>query len=489
MDYKFYLKTKGKKRPPISSFPAFVLEEMSADDIEFRTQFLMYYYTNQRNKTEIGPIKILQKGKMETKLPMQFSKLSRRYCSLGQSNTFYQKLYQLFTMFDISSILNSLNDITQSKVTYRLFKNEFGFQESLFRNSEAQKAFKEVPQLLSGKKTNNSFRFEFSTQIPGFPTEHSVNFSFNKKSQLPRRIAAIIGKNGSGKTQYLARLASSLSGLAEKGTFSKNTLPPFSRVIAVSYSLFDRFERPRQSKAFSYYFCGFQSEKEFDSIYGIERRLNRAFREISEFERLDELKEYLIELLGKEITELYFNEIRELGKKRYGFLYDDKLQSKLSSGQIMMIIILTEIVAYITPESVLLFDEPETHIHPNAISVLIGVVSAILRKHDSFAVIATHSPQIIQEIPSSLIYKFDTDKTNPPVEQLSIETFGEDLTTITEKVFDTLDVSENYKKVIRSLSKRFTKDELLQLFEKDGLRLSMNARIYIEYLYIGNEKS
>jgi predicted ATP-dependent endonuclease of OLD family len=51
----------------------------------------------------------------------------------------------------------------------------------------------------------------------------------------------------------------------------------------------------------------------------------------------------------------------------------------------------------------LLFDEPETHLHPSIIFKLINTLNKLLDDYDSYLIIATHSPIVIQQIPSKKV--------------------------------------------------------------------------------------
>ena len=48
-----------------------------------------------------------------------------------------------------------------------------------------------------------------------------------------------------------------------------------------------------------------------------------------------------------------------------------KLFDRLSSGERIMVYLWSQLVAYIRFDTLILFDEPETHLHPNAISELL----------------------------------------------------------------------------------------------------------------------
>ena len=57
---------------------------------------------------------------------------------------------------------------------------------------------------------------------------------------------------------------------------------------------------------------------------------------------------------------------------------------------------MTELVCNIEKESLILFDEPEIHLHPNAIANVMRMFSKLLEEYDSYAIFATHSPIILQ---------------------------------------------------------------------------------------------
>src|SRR5690554_7214607 len=85
---------------------------------------------------------------------------------------------------------------------------------------------------------------------------------------------------------------------------------------------------------------------------------------------------------------------------------------------------MTEIVANIRNNTLILYDEPETHLHPNAISQLINTLFNLLERFDSYCIITTHSPIIIRELVSKNVYVFDRNDSFFNVKQLQIETYG-----------------------------------------------------------------
>lgn len=482
MEYEFYTKRIDDKQPEINNYPAFTLIETKWDDFNYRTNFVLIFYRNSRDREEIGNVKFLQRGKQKTELPSDFTRLESYYCSLGQDNSFYTRISHLFETEIALQILNAMNDIACCKGLISEFENDPGFKTSLIRSSEAQKALKEGEKIIKGISIKNSFEFTFDTKVPGFVDNHKISFDFKNDSILPKRLVAFIGKNGSGKTQVLSKLAYSLSGYSEQGTFNTKYLPPFSRVLALSYSIFDNFEKPKKSKSYSYFYLGIDERNKNSREKQIERRFKTAFSIIIENNITPVFIAYIKELLNDEILDRILDS-DSIDIKPNFKIYSPNGYSEFSSGEIILLLSTAEILSLIREESLLLFDEPETHLHPNAISKFISVLYKILARYNSYAIIATHSPQIIQEIPSSSVYLFSKSENISAVRKVGIETFGENLTTLTEKIFQTVDLDEYYKKVLINLSKNYTAKQILKLFKADGESLSFNAKIFLENLY------
>lgn len=464
-------------------FPCFVFTRDKWDDYSYKTQYDIVFYQSEKKFTSIGSAKFLNKAEDNGDLPETFTSLDDNFCSLGQSNNYYINLREDVEKEIADYYLDAVNDVAINTGLRDSFEHEKGFQTSLLRSSEAQKALREGKRIYNNIKVDNIFQFTFSTLIGNAIEKHKIKFDFTEKESLPFRIKVIIGKNGTGKTQYIGKLASTLSGYSQQGVFSTKYVPPFSRVMAISYSLFDRFPRPKQTKTFSYFYCGFQSGKGFLTENQIHTRITKAFAVLKKSDRIQLFGKYLSLVLSDEITsEILDEDFIEFNTKEFS-IYDDSGFSKYSSGQIIMILILAEVLAFITDESLLLFDEPETHLHPNSISLFINVINKILKKFDSYAIISTHSPQIVQEIPSKDIIVIERIDNSPSVRGLGIETFGENLNTITEQIFHTINHDEYYREFLRALSKEKSYEELIKIFEQNSLPLSLNAKIYLQSLY------
>jgi predicted ATP-binding protein involved in virulence len=142
---------------------------------------------------------------------------------------------------------------------------------------------------------------------------------------------------------------------------------------------------------------------------------------------------------------------------------------------------MTEIIANIRRDSLLLFDEPETHLHPNAISQLMNVIYELVNKFQSYCIITTHSPLIVQEVLSKSVKVIEKHENLVSVRQIAIESFGANLTTLTEEVFGNREIQKQYKKIInRMISNGKSYDDIVGILEREGFPLSINISLYIK---------
>lgn len=485
---KIYVISSNAMAPPPPPFgtyyPCLFLIFDNWNDFGQLTTFNAFYYRDSSRRTELGIIKILQKNKTTTVIENGVQKLSDDYISLGQSLEFYETLVKL-PRKEYEIILNVLNDVVydRNKLTDEFLQNT-GWQSSLLRNSEAEKALNEAGELFEKEYTNfeSGTKFKFVTKVNGFDGEHKINFDF-EKSDLPHRINILIGKNGTGKTKVLANIANAISGfVADKESYGNFTPKPnFSKIIAISYSVFDNFKIPANQSVFSYLFLGIRVSEESAGSEGLERLLTRKELEerfVGALEKI--ISNNKIKILEEIIGELF--EINNFEVKNLREFFN-----KTSSGEAILLNIFTNVIANINKQSLLLIDEPEVHLHPNAISNFTRMLDKILIQFDSYAIISTHSPIIIQEIPSKYIRILKKEGAVPIVYNLNIESFGENLSTITNEIFETDCAATNYKDILDSLSINFTKEQIISLFDKS---LSFNGKLYLESIFdLKNEKS
>ncbi|AZA60095.1 ATP-dependent nuclease [Chryseobacterium indoltheticum] len=464
-------------------YPCFKLTKDEWDDFTYKTQYTVYYHEDENTSVKIGKSKFLDRNTDSGNLPDFFLRLDDFYCSLGQDNAYYSNLKNKLDKKTADYYLDAVNDLSVNKGLSIEFDHLVAFRQSLIRSSEAQKAYREGKNVYNGVNKKNTFDFEFSTMIGNALEPHKIHFKFSEDDVLPFRVKVLIGKNGTGKTQYLSRLASTLSGLKDEGYFDSELMPPFSRVITISYSLFDRFPRPEKTKGFSYYYCGFRGGKGFLTPNQMNSRFMKAVKVLQESRRISYFGKYLTEILdGNIVDEILDEDFLEIRASSFKLFYKDDY-SKYSSGQLIMILVLAELIAYVTEDSLILIDEPETHLHPNSISLFIGVINKILKKYESYAIIATHSSQVVQEVPAKDIVVLERFENVAGTRSVGLETFGENLNTITQRIFNTINNDEYYRIFLKRLSKSMNYESILTEFENKSQPLSLNAKMYLQSLY------
>jgi predicted ATPase len=463
-------------------YPVLVLEADNWDDYGYVTTFKLYFFSTYSDKEVIGNVKVLDNTSRTTRIDNSFNKLPDNLCSLGQTMDYYIKLKEKFPDTYIE-ILDNLNDVAFNLGIRDKFESYDGFKTSLLRFSEAEKALKEARSLLlNGNYIENSiFKFNYSIKLEPANAAHSANFDFSEEAIGLFRTHVIVGKNGTGKTQFITKLAASLCDINSPGIFQP-TRPLFSRIIAISFSIFDEFYLPENTREFSYKYIGYRTIDRTIDEARINNRLKDAFDEISNSNRETEWFDIINDIIPLDIFGLDTDD-NFLDSKRFTSIIARR-NELLSSGQSMIIFILSELIANLRRDSIILFDEPETHLHPNAIAKLIKSLNKILSKYNSYAIIATHSPIIVQETPSRHVKLFDRIGNTPIVKDLPEESFGENLSTITDVIFYRNQVKEVYKETFDELIEEYSIEEINKMFNN---RLSFSALVYLNAA-INNKK-
>lgn len=480
---KFYIKNYHDAKPESLEYPFFVLTPVqSRSDLLYLTYFELYYYTSE-SRDLIGVVKILQKEQVQTLIPNSFSELPDNFCSLGQTVSYYTRLKDDFST-SCRAILAALRDCALDDVVYQKFKDEEGFKESLIKTSEAANLLLQAKYIVSGDQDNLKKRldFQFCYKMNGAAKEHEVNFNFHEKEGLTGRINCIIGKNGTGKTRYIAQLADKLCDNSKEGQF-KPGVPSFSKTIAISFSYFDKFRLPDKSDT-SYELIGLRSGNNIIDEDILTDEIWRTFLKLSEDRSRKALwSAKLMKCLDDSFLDFDLSELEYLPSKD---IFKERIKDIFSSGQKILFHLLTRLIASIETNSIIIFDEPEIHLHPSAMAELVKVIHELLDTFDSYAIISTHSPMVLQDIPCDRVTLFERIGNVPRISKLPHETFGENISTLNNIVFGTIGVKELYKEVLEKLSRSMTFHEVMKLFNN---KLSFNAQLYLSAIKNGHESA
>lgn len=485
--FKFLTRARNQAVPRLPR-PVFILTTDNWDDYGHKVQFHLSYVDNEGNKTRLGAVKILQRtsGHGEpikladtTELPDEFAELGEEFVSLGQEDDYYKLLYKHLGR-KATAVLDSLRDIAWRPAFVTDFEPTTAFRNAMMRENGAHRARRFGRAWVMGEPVREKLDFTYIGSIEGADEDVKATFAFNPKDPIPGRIVGIIGRNAVGKTRFLASLGADLAQIsrtsAERLTEREERFPGgrplFTRVIAISYSAFDRFKRPAPDSSSSYVYCGIRNDKGGLSRMSLVETYRRNQGRIRELGLQFDWTDYMQTILGDLSDQLTTSLKDEIDNSAT----EDKALSLLSSGQSILAHFVTALLAWIQPNSLVLFDEPETHLHPNAVASLFLVLSDILEKFDSYAVVATHSPVVIQEIPAKRVLVFEREQNLTIAHPLSIESFGESVTELTKHVFETIEVENVYRRVLKELASDESAEEVVARFDRG---LSLNAQAYL----------
>jgi len=459
--------------------PCFFLESKSWDDYGHKTLFTLHYFDHAGNDSIVGKVKICKKGENKTLdiIPKSFLSLDTNYCSLGQDTSYYSNIKRILGE-DAMAFLYAMKDAAIFSQISDDFQNDLGFRHSLLRDNSADKALNLGRYVLAGFDPDERVNFTYKTQLA-----YATNFDFNIKFDFGRinqkdnfnRVFAIIGENGIGKTSLLSNLAKSMAN-QQKDCFLPH-YPLFTKVVAASYSMFDRFY-DIDARTFNFEYCGMHNkEGGLMDLEQLKVRHKRNVETINALNRGRDLKIFLGKILANDILEDLFDSETKFNYNNYENYY-----GKMSSGQIMLTNLIIDITANVRVNCLIMIDEPEVHLHPNAITQIINVVNLVCERFSSCCIMATHSPLVIQSLLSRnvLIMERDIDGM-PVVRQMRVESLGENLTTINEEIFSNGQQDKYYKRLIeKAVEGKGSIDQVLQNLQNGDLPMSLASYMLID---------
>lgn len=475
----------------------FVLQGDNWDDYTNKVRFDLLWVDARGRQQSIGKTKILQGGNVEndwtvytkSRPPDQFSHdIGQEYISLGQSENYYTSICEKFGAH-AQDILIALRDIAIRPGLESRFETSTVFRNGMMRENAAKRSRRFGAAWLRGEEPVEKPSFDYVCLLAGDKQPFSIRFDFRPTDILPGRVVGIIGRNAVGKTRFLAQLS---ADLAQTRRVSAETIeerkdrfpiyqPVFNRILAVSYSAFDRFSRPNAHDESSYVYCGIRDEKGNLSQTGLQRTFKANKKRVCALNRDHDWIRHILKVLG-EGSELHEADLRKEIDRHED---ESELLASLSSGQAILCHFVTGLLGWIQNESLVLFDEPENHLHPNAVANLFVVLTEILHEHRSYAIAATHSPIVIQEIPSNRVVLFSRDDGSTFAEPLQFESFGESVSELTEHVFKTQEAESLYREALNTIANRMSLEQALALFSN---KLSMNAKAYLLARYAQRAK-
>lgn len=475
----FYYNTDLEKK-----YPCFVLTDVDWNDwFKWHTKFLLEYWETSDTNHRMGHLKIMKKGidKTCTVLPHYFKLLDDEYCSLGMEYSYYEAVKKCVGV-NYQSVLSALRDAAILPLVRESFEEDPCFNNSIIRDEEYHSNPKplldSVRYRLLGINVDDYYKFSYIYHPPFQPKDNDENqiidFDFKYNVPFEQRIIAVIGRNGSGKTTLLTRMANSFQEVNDKRILP--SAPLYNKVISISFSIFDTLPFPEKNARFNYTYLGLQ-KKDGNKIGNLQSELKKHLNFINEKQRVG----FWIRFLSKVMDEGTLNGMFDDNEQIIFVENVIKKLEKLSSGENLLMYIFSSLLDEIKPNTLVLYDEPEMHLHPNAISRLIHYLYILLREYNSFCIIATHSPLVVREIPAENVKIFRRNGDVLDVEPIAVETFSENLSRISECVFGDELNQRYYRHVIERITKEFKNYEKVIELLGDGNRpVPMSTRMMVK---------
>jgi energy-coupling factor transporter ATP-binding protein EcfA2 len=126
------------------------------------------------------------------------------------------------------------------------------------------------------------------------------------------------------------------------------------------------------------------------------------------------------------------------------------VRRNLSSGELALLRFAAQAIASIKSGTMFLFDEPETHLHPNYISMFMSMLDRLLDLTGSIAMIATHSAYVVREVPSRRVrlIAIEKDGGGVHIDPPGFQTFGASIDMISQFVFGDIAPRHRYQEIL-----------------------------------------
>lgn len=453
------------------------------NDYSFCTWFRLYYKKGDKIDS-IGQLKIMKREVKDTSkvLPDKFYRLDTDYCSLGCNLEYYSNMYRLFR--DKAYVyLGELRDAALYGHIQEQFEKSSLFTSSLLRTNAAERALREGRFYVYGRNMEQAYSFAYHYE-PRYDKEKEspvdIDFDFKYECEPYRRVIGLIGENGVGKSTLLNDIVKSFIS-KDKSAFL--SLPPImSKIMVMSFSPFDKFSPVPTDYTVEYHYCGLlKNESELysqeEQIATFKRNLARIIKRGSADHLRRKWRRIMNAVIDKDTIDDFFDDNDNLKNKNI----DDFCQN-MSSGESIYVYSLTEILANIRYDTLLLFDEPEQHLHPHAITVLMKAIYDVLEEFESYAIIATHSPLIVREMVSDNVYTLERIDNVLSAAKIGIECFGEDVSVLSDVIFKNMSDGKKYEHFVESVAKECDYDyaKIVDRLKGTHNKLGMSMRLLIQ---------
>lgn len=465
------------------------------NDFSYTTLYGMIYIDATGTKYDFGGVRIAYYGMGIGIHPLEkdstFTELPEEYFSLGNSEEYYEELNKLSVELR-DEILYALRDIAKDPITYEKAINEDVTRISLLRSTTASTVKDQYRRMCNGGAKLTPYNFKF--EIPKNDSQEKLSLAFNviPDTVPPTNVHVLIGKNGVGKTHLINQMVDSLLDISagrSQGQFlhlrTQKVFRKFTNLVFVSFSAFDE-ARPRnvkynnQSDAIRYHYIGLKrtatSRQQPKSDKDLAKEFLTSLNACKIRPYKDRWKAAISEMeIDPNFRDLDAKRLIEFSEKDPQYkIQGEEIFKKLSSGHKIVLLSITRIVETLQEKTLVIVDEPESHLHPPLLSLFTSILSSLLTITNGVAIIATHSPVVLQEVPKCCVWKLRRSGNHTTADRLSIESYGENVGRLTNEVFGLeVTLSGFYKQLNKYVEQGMSYRKIIALYEGN---LGMEAK-------------
>lgn len=430
------------------------------------------------------------------------------YCSLQSEATQYRQLVEAIGFDNSVLALRAMHDVVLAnleqedhEVIALTLTEDFhvGVVRSATRYTAYRRGGRHLRPRPKDAVDDAAATFPVKAPLPGSPEPVTVDFDFEPDPIFDDRACVLIGRNGVGKTQLLRSIVEGLTDEADREdepsadigkaarftrtiVFSSVPSDPYRKSIPpwfdIDYEYFAVAADP-QPLGHAFLQSLLDALRDDGSAFGADgARRTRAHLLQASLEQLGMWKRLYVPLRPKtraadfrshiEINGVayvaldgQYNERQEnqlasfIDMSGTAVVLSDRLERRrLSSGELAMIQFAAQAAASVENGSLLLLDEPETHLHPNYVSQFMDLLQDLLARTRSVAIIATHSAYVLREVPRQRVTVLSRDEDGKILaDRPRMQTFGANIDDLSQFVFIDSAVSARYKERLETWGK------------------------------------
>jgi predicted ATPase len=492
--------------PAQATSRAYLLIDNWDDWFKYSTLYSLIIFDELGEKHAIGGVKIGQfamaADQRRPLIPPAFDALDERFFSLGQDDSYYDYLNRLGGAIR-DRVLRALRDLALDNVLFEQAIGEAVTGTSLLRSVTRSTVTGQFHRMARGGVRLTDYEFSYTARRH---TRHgaplTLSFTVAPESYPPTNVHVLIGRNGVGKTTLLNDMAQAVvdeqAGADAVGAFtaqldgSNDRL--FTSLVSVTFSAFDPFEplptRQNKSEGVQYAYIGLKhigpgkdgrprppkSPDALSSDFGNSVLICRQGARVGRWRRALEMLQADPIFRDAEVSSLARLEVEPEDIK----VEARRLFKNLSSGHKIVLLTITRLVETVEERTLVLLDEPEAHLHPPLLSAFARALSDLLINRNGVALVATHSPVVLQEVPQSCVWKIRRTGARSVAERPEVQTFGENVGLLTREVFGLEVTQSGFHKMLRdAVSELPDYDSVLRRFDSE---LGDEARAIVQGL-------